>query len=209
MSKTTGENSSASSESIGYSASSGQVSTSAPAANVSMSQIFADVSRINPQTSSISSLGGYVSQSQQMIADAAFKEIITALPKESLARKIMIDNKGTFSEKQRWVIAYELAKNPEYKAGLVQRNAEAKAFEERQRAARHARNERRQERANAYASTQGLRTIARGERVSTGATVYDKYGTSYSVTQRKGDIFYIKDANGKVTGAHKSKLYIK
>lgn len=193
----------------GVQGTSGATSSSGGGANISMKEIFADVSGVNAGTTTVSSIGTFVSDSQRMIADARYKEIIGYIPKESLAFKILTDTKGNLSEKQRWVVAYELNKSDAYKDSLAQRNAEVKAFEERQQAAKHARNARRQERANAYAASQGLRNLQRGERVATGAEVYDKYGTAYNVVKRSGDIFYIRDANGRVTSSHKSKIYVK
>lgn len=216
MGKATGSNSIAADDSIksfdtGSVSGGGQVSTASqgPGANISMKEIFADVSGVNPGTTSVSSIGTFVSDSQRMIADARFKEIIGFIPKDSLAFKILTSTKGNLSDKQKWVVSYELAKSSAYKDSLAQRNAEVKAFDERQQAAKHARNARRQERANSFAASQGMRPLQRGERIASGAQVFDKYGTSFEVVKRSGDIFYIRDANGRVSSSHKSKIYIK
>lgn len=76
-------------------------------------QIFAEISYLNPSVSNISSLGGYVSQSSQIVADSICSEIIGYLPKNTLAYKI-ITSAQKFTEKQLWVIAFELVKNDEY-----------------------------------------------------------------------------------------------
>lgn len=220
MGKAAGSNSSAAGDSIGsvaMTADTGAVSSSGTAAtplqgagaNISMKEIFADVSGVNAGTTTVSSIGTFVSDSQRMIADARYKEIIGFIPKESLAFKILTDTKGNLSDKQKWVVSYELAKSSVYKDSLAQRNAEVKAFEKRQQAAKQARNARRQERANAYAAEQGMRPLQRGERVANGSQVFDKYGTSFEVVKRSGDIFYIRDANGRVSSSHKSKIYVK
>ena len=77
-------------------------------------QIFSEVSYLNPTTSVISSLGSYISQSSQMISDSAHQEIVGLLPTDSLAYKIMMNTTGRYTDKQLWVIAFELEKNTEY-----------------------------------------------------------------------------------------------
>jgi hypothetical protein len=81
--------------------------------------IFERVSMVNPATNSISSLGSYVSQSAQMVADSVYAEVVNNLPTESLAYKILTTHMGRYSDKQLWVMAYELAKNNEYANGVV------------------------------------------------------------------------------------------
>lgn len=76
-------------------------------------QIFSEIEGLNPQTSTISSLGSYVSQSSQMVSDSIYKEVLSFLPKESLAYKILTSSEK-YSEKQLWVISYELEKNTEF-----------------------------------------------------------------------------------------------
>ena len=80
-------------------------------------QIFREIQGLNPSTSEISSVGTYVSQSAQMVADSIYREVITAIPKTSLAYKILLDSKF-LSEKQLWVIAFELEKNIGYSETL-------------------------------------------------------------------------------------------
>lgn len=98
-------------------------------------EIFTEVSYLNPSISEISSLGTFVSESSQMVVDFTFKEVMNAINDEnSLAYKILFNNiKGNFSDKQLWVIAFELMKNEDYvlKIGSEiearQRKSQAKA----------------------------------------------------------------------------------
>ena len=64
-------------------------------------------------------MGTYVSASSQMAADYVYQEVIESVGKESLAHKIMSSSNGEFSEKQLWVIAYELMKNEAYVSKLA------------------------------------------------------------------------------------------
>lgn len=74
-------------------------------------QIFNYISGINPTESTVSSLGSFVSDLNQQIADELLKEIITELPKNTLAYKIATSTTKKFSDKQLWVITFELSKN--------------------------------------------------------------------------------------------------
>lgn len=84
---------------------------------VTLKQIFEDIQGLNPSTSTISSIGTFVSNQNQQLADRKAKEIMDYLPKNSLAYKI-ISATNKFSDKQLWVIAYELEKNNKYKEAL-------------------------------------------------------------------------------------------
>lgn len=77
-------------------------------------RIFSYIEGINPTVSEISSLGSFVSNQNQQVSDMVLRNVINALPEDTLAYKIATENMKTFSEKQKWVIAYELIKNPEY-----------------------------------------------------------------------------------------------
>ena len=81
-------------------------------------QIFDYISGMNPSVSTISSLGSFVSEMSQQVADNIKDEVVSALTDErSLAYKIATTSER-FSDKQLWVIAYELVKNEEF-AGKV------------------------------------------------------------------------------------------
>lgn len=106
---------------------------------------------LNPNVSSISSIGSFIDQNDQQTADFVMKEIMGYLPHESLAWKIITSTTGRFSEKQLWVIAYELQKNAEYCAELDKTLAEIEMRE----LCRNAKNrERRQRRAERKAAAE-------------------------------------------------------
>lgn len=76
-------------------------------------QIFEMIQVINPSSMSVSSMGRFVTPENEAIASFARKELAQYLPESSLAYKI-ISSSERFSEKQIWVIAFELVKNAEY-----------------------------------------------------------------------------------------------
>lgn len=96
--------------------------------------IYNQVTYINPSVSTISSIGDYIEESNRQAAAYSRRELIQYVSKDTLAFKILTENlKDFFTEKQMWVIAYELQKNAEYvaklqeKLELRERKAEAKA----------------------------------------------------------------------------------
>jgi hypothetical protein len=96
----------------------------APAPQMSVKTIFNEVSGINPQTSTISSIGTFVTDMNQQLADSVYRRVVEHLPADSLAYKIAMSNFKRLSEKQLWVISYELFKNKKYCALLEKENAE-------------------------------------------------------------------------------------
>ena len=94
---------------------------------VSVKEVFDEIQYLNPSVSTISSLGNYVSQSNQMVSDAVYKEVMQHIPKDSTAFKIMMGTQKKYSDKQLWVIAYELQKNQKYTKKLGQEIAKRKA----------------------------------------------------------------------------------
>lgn len=83
-------------------------------------QIFDYISMMNPTVNTSSSLGSYVSATDQMVADNITAEVINALTDEtSLAYKIAT-TADRYSDKQLWVIAYELVKNETFTAKVVE-----------------------------------------------------------------------------------------
>ena len=102
---------------------------------ITVKQAFANIQSLNPSTSTVSSLGTFVSSQSQQLSDNKRREIMGYLPKDSLAYKICI-SADKFSEKQLWCIAYELIKNKEYQRDLA---ASIKEIERRE-AARKAKN---------------------------------------------------------------------
>jgi hypothetical protein len=82
-------------------------------------QIFAFIQDLNPNTTCISSIGEFVTNQNADLADQALQEVLQYLPEASLAYKIA-STSSRFSEKQLWVIAFELVKNPEYSAMVAE-----------------------------------------------------------------------------------------
>ena len=106
-------------------------------------EIFTYISSLNANTSHISSLGSYVSATDQQIADATHNEVIDALPSGTLAHKIVSSMPNYYSVKQLWVIAFELEKNAEFSAKVAEFNAEVSRKESMRKAAKRAKKERR------------------------------------------------------------------
>jgi adenylate kinase family enzyme len=77
-------------------------------------QIFNYIGGLNPSVSTVSSIGNFVSSQNEQLADATLRECIENVPKDSLAYKILTSTVNRFSEKQLWVIAFELEKNEEF-----------------------------------------------------------------------------------------------
>lgn len=90
---------------------------------VSVKDIFNDIQGINPNTSTVSSIGSFVTEQSQQVADKIHRNIMAQLPKDSIAYKIMFDSRSNkYSEKQMWAISYELAKNKKYSQNLGREN---------------------------------------------------------------------------------------
>lgn len=112
-----------------------------------LKEIFEDVRMINPKVNYISSIGQYVDANAEQLADFVLNRIVEYIPQDSLAMKVIRENKKQrWSEKQLWVIAYELEKNAEYCEALDKTNESIRINEERRRAARADRRHRRAER---------------------------------------------------------------
>ena len=81
-------------------------------------RIFDRIGYLNPELSCVSSLG-YYKGSAFDASEYLDKELEEALPTGSLACNILRSTEvGKFSQKQLWVIAYELLKNEEWCKGL-------------------------------------------------------------------------------------------
>jgi len=91
---------------------------------------------VNPSINYMSSLGEYVDANERQLAEYVKREIEGYLPEDSLAMKIIRSTSERFTEKQLWVVAYELQKNAEYCAMLDKRNAEIAQREATKKAAR-------------------------------------------------------------------------
>lgn len=76
-------------------------------------QIFNYIKGLNAPQIVISSLGSYTSDINRQVSDNLRGQIMQYLPETSLAYKICM-TANTFSEKQLWVIAFELIKNADF-----------------------------------------------------------------------------------------------
>ena len=86
---------------------------------ITIKDIYNDVSCINPSVSTISSIGDYIEESSRQVAQSVRDRITKSLPQGTLAHKIITETlKDFFTDKQLWVIAYELQKNEEYVKNL-------------------------------------------------------------------------------------------
>ncbi len=95
-----------------------------------VAQIFRQVSMVNPKTSCISSIGTFVSANAQQTADFVAEQIASNLPEGSLALTILRQSNGNLTEKQMWVISYELLKNADYCKWLDEEAEEINRAEE-------------------------------------------------------------------------------
>ena len=81
--------------------------------------IYNRIEGLNPNLTTISSLGSFVSQSQRMVQQYTYNEVIKNIPADSLAYTILTSS-DSYSSKQIWVIAYELMKNEAYVAMVAE-----------------------------------------------------------------------------------------
>lgn len=102
---------------------------------VTPKDVFNYICWLNPKTHTSSSMGNYSSSMDNQIADMYFKEVADYLPQDSLARKILFGSK-TYTEKQLWVITYELMKNKDFVTKMEERNAERAEEAEREKSQR-------------------------------------------------------------------------
>ena len=114
---------------------------------ITIKDIYNDVSYINPSVSTISSIGEFIEESSRQVALSVRSRIAKILPQGTLAHKIVTENLNDFfSERQLWVIAYELQKNEEYVSNLAneierrERVAERKAQKSKAQLARNKEN---------------------------------------------------------------------
>ena len=89
--------------------------------------IYNRIENLNPELSTISSLGTFISQSDRMVQEAIYDEVIANIPENSLAYTILTENKS-YTSKQIWVMAYELLKNEEYTSKVFKEANRKKAI---------------------------------------------------------------------------------
>ena len=98
----------------------------------SANQIFTYIQGMNATTSTISSMGSFVSENNRQVAASVVVDVVNHLAKGSLAHKIATST-DRFTDKQLWVIAFELVNNEAYSEKVaefytrIERKANAKA----------------------------------------------------------------------------------
>jgi hypothetical protein len=103
-------------------------------------EIYNAIQGLNPKSSVVSSAGEYTSNVDQQISDDLRGSLLQYLPEGTLARKIANDS-NKFTEKQLWVIAFELIKNAEYCEKLAAETSATRkqiAFEKARKRAKNA-----------------------------------------------------------------------
>ncbi len=80
---------------------------------MNVKDIYNRIENLNPELTTISSLGSFVSDTDRMVQESIYNEVLNNIPADSLAYTILTEN-NKYSRKQIWVIAYELVKNEEY-----------------------------------------------------------------------------------------------
>ncbi len=68
---------------------------------------------INAKSSTISSIGDFITEQQQNLADSRISEILAMVSENSLAYKILMGKQSIFTDKQVWVVYFEIMKNAE------------------------------------------------------------------------------------------------
>ena len=83
---------------------------------LNVKKVFVYLNGLNPTETIISSIGRHITDASWELAYSLRDRIAKYLPENTLAAKIMNERKmdGFFSEKQIWVIAYELMKNEDF-----------------------------------------------------------------------------------------------
>lgn len=83
---------------------------------LNVKKVFVYLNGLNPTQTIISSLGRRISDQEWELAYSLRDRIAKYLPENTLAAKIMSERKmdGFFTDKQIWVIAYELMKNEDF-----------------------------------------------------------------------------------------------
>ena len=80
---------------------------------MNVKDIYNRIENLNPELTTISSLGSFVSDIDRMVQESIYNEVLNNIPTASLAYTILTGS-DKYSSKQLWVIAYELLKNEEY-----------------------------------------------------------------------------------------------
>ena len=121
-----------------------------------VAQIFNNIKMMNPKSTMISSMGEIITEDAKQTAQYVINETVEYLSADSLAMKIIREGNWPFTEKQLWLIAYELVKNPEYVAKM---EAETKELAQREEMKRAANRAKRAAKSAAKASTKELKAM--------------------------------------------------
>ena len=145
-------------------------------------QIFSNIQGLNANSSTVSSLGTFVTEQATQMAEMAQKEVLNNVPESSLAHKILMKSE-TFTEKQLWTIAYELLKNDAY---TTQLGAEIAVREAKVEAKKGNKNK-------IYTTPKKVESIEVVEEAKT----YETGANVSHPTFGKGEV--VEEKNGKVT----------
>jgi hypothetical protein len=141
-------------------------------------QIFSEIQTLNPIVSTVSSLGSFVTEFNQSVSDMVARNLMVFIPENTLAYKI-ISTSTRFTDKQLWVIAFELEKNEDYATKLGEKLAIENAREEAKR------QESKSKLANNKADTQNVLDYVK----ENGKLLKDYYSFLKSSKQYKKEFF--------------------
>jgi hypothetical protein len=141
-------------------------------------QIFSEIQTLNPIVSTVSSLGSFVTEFNQSVSDMVARDLMVFIPENTLAYKI-ISTSTRFTDKQLWVIAFELEKNEDYATKLGEKLAIENAREEAKR------QESKSKLANNKADTQNVLDYVK----ENGKLLKDYYSFLKSSKQYKKEFF--------------------
>lgn len=177
-------------------------SASEKAPNVSAKDIYTRLGGLNAQASGYGSKFTNWNEAREK-ANENREELKQYLPEGSLARKILDDNK-TITEKQQWVIAYELQKNPEFTKKMAARLESDRQYAERERQQRASKSAAKKER---KATRENFAKAPKVE-AKVGNKVMDITGRTGTIVGSDGDMISVRFENG-VRKIHKRALNVR
>lgn len=131
--------------------------------------IFNSVSRMNVNTHISSSCGSYSSEMDKGIAEDTINEVRSYVSAGSLAEKIANSNNEHWTDKQLWVITYDLIHNADYCEIVEKFNEKVDEAEKMRRAKKEAKN------ANARAGKEMIAEMAKKKVKESGKKLADYY----------------------------------
>ena len=163
---------------------------------IKVGDIFDDIKAINPNVSEISSMGSFTSEQDKQVAESVRVEVMEYLPDNSLASKIL-KTTNKLSDKQLWVVAYELQKNEDYVSDLSERNEKLKREVAYQKKKRSDKRRKRSEEANRVKKTL-KETSDKNSKLSVGDKVKHVRIGAGTITEITSDKITIKFDDGDV-----------